>query len=129
MREHWVKFGGKNAQPLEKVVPNGAHASAVFSLPEFPLLRPSLVGLVPGPQPQYLSLGTEPVQPSEEAVHRWRNSEPDVCGCPEAHGRDQLHPPAVVKCSTDYLIHLLPMGRVGALSLSRCWGDVASNPS
>lgn len=39
MREHWVKFGGKKAQPLEKVVSNGAHASAVFSLPELPLLR------------------------------------------------------------------------------------------
>lgn len=108
---------------------HGAHPFAVFSLAEFPLLLPSILGLVRGSQSQSISSGIEPIQPGEEAVHRWRNSEPDVCGCPEAHGSDQLHPPAVVKRSTDCVIHLLPMARAGTLSISGCWGDVAPNPS
>lgn len=101
----------------------------MFSLLEFPLLLPGILGLAHGFQSQSLSLVADPIQPGQEAVHRWRNSEPDVCGCPEAHGRDQLHPPAVVKCPTDLLIHLLPMERVGTLGFSRCWADVAPNPS
>lgn len=124
-----MKFGGKKAQPLENMCLYRAHPFAVLSLPGFPLLFPSILGLVHGSQSQSLSLGTEPFQPGEEALHCWRNSEPDVCGCPEAHGCDQLHPPAVVKSSTDCLIHLLPVDRVGTLSIRGCWGDVAPNPS
>lgn len=94
-----------------------------------PLSLPSLLGLVLASQFQSLFSGADFIQPGQEAVHRWRNSEPDVCGCPEAHGCDQLHPPAVVKRPTDCLGHLLPVGGVGTLCLSRCWGDGDPNPN
>lgn len=112
-----------------KKCPYGAHPSAGLSLPEFPLLLPSVLGLVHGSQSQSFSLGTEPIQLREEAVHRWRNSEPDVRGRPEAHGCDQLHPPAVVKWSADCLSSLLPVDRIGTLDLSGCRSDVALNPT